>query len=231
MLRAIVPWLALAGLLACGANQPKVDVPTSEAATTGNDNPTRTPSSYPASRHASDDSSSKSGSGVARRSSEPPVAGDAVEITDFCAQHQIEANLKDIERCVSTPLGKNPNDQLWCSRRDELDDNRVAYYLALYRVQGKRLAMVFEFPYAAGPKPLAERENDFTYYVKLLPDPASDAQAFEIREEAELGCDEALKRVHDEFTVYPDIEKPVTELVKRVCATRGKYSANGQRSK
>jgi hypothetical protein len=168
---------------------------------------------------------------VARRSSEPPVAGDAVDISDFCESRHIQADLKDIERCVATPLGTNPDAQLWCSRREELDDNRVAYFLALYRVQGQRLVKVTEFAYAAGPKPLAERENEFTYYVKLFPDMSVDAKSFEVREEANLGCTEALSRVRDEFTVHPDIEKPVERLVQKVCASRGKYSASGQRLK
>ena len=231
MLRSIVIVLATLGLAACAGTTPSPETSLPSAAAPSVDERRMSDSSsYHASSGDSDDSS-KSGSGVARRSSEPPVAGDGVEITDFCADHHIQADLKNIERCVATPLGTKPDDQLWCSRREELDDNRVAYYLALYRVQGQRLAKVTEITYAAGPKPLAEHENDFMYYVKLFPEMSADAKSFEVREEANLGCDEALKRVHDEFTVYPDIEKPVEQLVQRVCASRGKYSSSGQRLK
>lgn len=231
MLRSVVIVLATLGLVACAGTTPNPESsPPVESAPSADERKMSDSSSYHASSSDSDQSS-KTGSGVARRSSEPPVAGDAVEITDFCAEHHIEANLKNIERCVATPLGTTPDDQLWCSRREELDDNRVAYYLALYRVQGQRLAKVTEITYAAGPKPLAERENDFTFYVKLFPEMTADAKSFEVREEANLGCDDALKRVREEYTVYPDIEKPIEQLVQRVCSSRGKYSANGRRLK
>ncbi len=223
-----MPATALA-LIACAATNPTPNRPRVAGAPSTDEQPTSVAFSHTSSGSSGDNSPSKSVSGVARRSGEPPVAGDAIEITDFCSEHGIVANLKNIERCVSTPLGTRSDDQLWCSRRDELDDNRVVYYLALYRVQGKRLAKVTEFPYAAGPKPLAEHENDFMFYVKLLPEISGDAKSFEVREEANLGCDEGLKRVREEFTVYPDLEKPIEQLVQRVCSARGKFSANGQR--
>jgi hypothetical protein len=180
--------------------------------------------------HANHDDSDRSRRGVARISSEPAAPGDAVDLGDFCTQHQIAANL-DVERCVSTPLGTRPDAQLWCSRREELDDNRVAYYVALYRVQGKRLAKVTELVYAAGPKPLEERPQDITYYVKLFPDVAADAKSFQMHEESGFSCDEALKRVRDEYSLNPDLEKSIEQLVLRVCATRGTYTASGKRQK
>ena len=132
--------IASLALIACGGTNPNPDRPHTETAASTDARPAGATSSFTASHGSDEEGASKSGSGVARRSSEPPVAGDAVEISDFCTEHGIEANLKNIERCVSTALGSRPNDQLWCSRREELDDNRVAYYLALYRVMGKRLA-------------------------------------------------------------------------------------------
>lgn len=174
------------------------------------------------------DRSDRSDRSVARRSSEPPAPGDAVELGDFCSEHGIAASL-NVERCVSTPLGARPDAQLWCSRREELDDNRVAYYVALYRIQGKQLAKVTELVYGAGPKPLEERPQDFTYYIKLFPDVAGDAKSFEMREEAGFNCDDAVKRLRDEFSTNPDLEKPIEQLVMKVCSTRGKYSSNGRK--
>ena len=174
------------------------------------------------------DATDHSDRSVARPSSEPAAPGDAVELGDFCSEHGIAASL-NVERCVSTQLGTRPDNQLWCSRREELDDNRVAYYIALYRVQGKQLAKVIELPYAAGPKPLEERPQDFTYYVKLFPDVAGDAKSFEMREEAGFNCNDAVKRLRDEFSTNPDLEKPIEQLVMKVCSTRGKYSSNGRK--
>jgi transglutaminase/protease-like cytokinesis protein 3 len=237
MFRSVALVFTVLGSVACAGTTPNPESsPVAERAPIADEQKTSDTSSSPESSRSHSSSSgsdefSKTSTAVARRSSEPPVAGDAVDISDFCESHHIQADLKDIERCVATPLGTKPDEQLWCSRREELDDNRVAYYLALYRVQGQRLAKVIEFAYAAGPKPLAERENDFTYYVKLFPDMSADAKSFEVREETSLGCSDALTRVRDEFTVYPDIEKPVEQLVQKVCASRGKYSASGQRLK
>jgi len=183
-------------------------------------------SSRPEFEHGREHNTTPNSGGVARGSHESPAVGDAVELTDFCSEHGIEAQL-NVERCVATPLGGRPNDQLWCSRREELDDNRVAYYVALYRVQGKRLAKVIELAYAAGPRPLEERENEVTYYVKLTPDVAPDAKTFDVREEENLACDEGLKRVRDELSVNPDVEEGVEQLIRKVCSWRGQYSSSG----
>ena len=166
----------------------------------------------------------------ARHSSEPPIAGDAVDLGDFCAQHGIEASL-NVERCVVTTLGTRPNDMLWCSRREELDDVRVAYFLALFRVQAKRLQKVIEFNYAAGPRPLEGREQDSIYYVKLATVVAGDGKTFELKDEPGLGCDEGLKSVHDEYSNNPTQEQSIVQLVNKICAARGRYSAQGQRLK
>jgi len=40
-----------------------------------------------------------------------------------------------------------------------------------------------------------------------------------------------VKRVREEFEANPDLDKSIGQLVQRVCATRGKYSAAGQRSR
>jgi hypothetical protein len=165
-----------------------------------------------------------------RHSSEPPAAGDAVDISDWCARHGIAANL-DVERCVSTQLGANPDDNLWCSRHEELDDNRIVYYLALYRVQAKRLQKITEIAYAAGPRPMEDREHDVSYYVKLAPVVAEDGKSFELIDERGLGCEQALKRIPNEFSENPSLEKPIEQLVSRVCAGRGRYSASGRRAK
>jgi len=167
---------------------------------------------------------------VTHRSSEPAVPGDAVELGDFCSEHGIVANL-NVERCVATPLGAKPDAQLWCSWRDELDDNRVLYFVALYRVVGKQLSKVIELPYAVGPKPLEERPRDITYYVKLFPDVTDDVASFEMRDEPGFNCDEAPKRLLDEYSNNPDLASAVEQSVSRVCSTRGKYSAAGRRQK
>lgn len=175
-------------------------------------------------------SADRSNPAVARASHEPPAPGDAVEIGQFCSEHGLDANL-EVERCVSTPLGTRPDAQLWCSRREELDDNRVLYWLALYRVQGRQLAKVTELPYAAGPRPLQERPDEITYYVKLSPDVAADARSVELREEPGFSCDESIPRLREEFSANPDLEKSIEQSVARVCAARGRYAWNGQRQK
>ncbi len=166
----------------------------------------------------------------ARHSSEPPIAGDAVDLSDFCAQHGIEASL-NVERCVATALGPHPSDMLWCSRREELDDVRVAYYLSLFRVQAKRLQKVIELNYAAGPRPMEGRESDSTYYVKLSTVVADDGKTFELKDEAGLGCDDGLKSVHEEYSNNPSQEQAIAQLVTKICMSRGRYSAQGQRLK
>lgn len=167
---------------------------------------------------------------VSHASHEPAAPGDAVELSDFCSEHGVAANL-NVERCVSTPLGARPDAQLWCSRREELDDNRVLYLVALYRVQGKGLVKVIELPYAVGPKPLEARPDDVTYYVKLFPDVTADVKSFEIREESGFSCDDAIKGVRDEFSPNPEIERSIEQSITRVCSNRGKYAANGRRQK
>jgi hypothetical protein len=180
--------------------------------------------------HSTEQGAARRQESGARHSTEPPIAGDAVDLGDFCAQHGIEANL-NVERCVATTLGTRPNDMLWCSRREELDDVRVAYYLALFRVQAKRLQKVIELNYAAGPRPMEGHEQDSTYYVKLSMVVADDGKTFEIKDEAGLGCDEGLKSVHDEYASSPSQEQSITQLLNKICATRGRYSAMGQRLK
>ena len=232
MARSNVALIIAAGLMACAepSRGPKSpNEPTVEGAA----NSEEVSPSGSVGRAPSDDNpagSARSDRSVARHSSEPAAPGDAVELSDFCSDHRILANLS-VERCVSTPLGARPDAQLWCSRREELDDNRVAYYVALYRVQGKALAKVTELTYAAGPRPLEERPQDVTYYVKLYPDVAADAKTFEMREEAGFNCDDAVKRLRDEFSTNPDLERSIEQLVTRVCMTRGKYMPNGQRQK
>ena len=196
----------------------------------GADSPVNESMSAPSRHHESEDGNARRQESGARHSSEPPVAGDAVDLGDFCAEHGIEASL-NVERCVSTTLGMRPNDMLWCSRREELDDVRVVYYLALYRVQAKRLQKVIELNYAAGPRPMEEREHDATYYVKLSTVVADDGKSFEIKDEAGLGCDEGRRSVHDEYGSNPAQEQSITQLVNKICASRGKYSALGQRLK
>jgi len=214
-------------LLACAGTNRQPESPAGDNAPNREQQTERT-SSRPQFDHGVERDTSPSGGGAARVSHEPPVVGEAVELTDFCSDHGIEAQL-NVERCVASPLGGRPNDQLWCSRSEELDDNRVAYYVALYRVQGKRLAKVIELAYAAGPRPLEERENEVTYYVKLTPDLAPDAKTFDVREEENLGCDEGLKRVRDELSVNPDVEEGVEQLLRKVCSWRGQYSSSGKR--
>ena len=180
-------------------------------------------------RGESENSNARQESGP-RHSSEPPIAGVAVDLGDFCAQHGIVASL-NVERCVSTNLGPIAKDMLWCSRREELDDVRVAYYVALYRVQAKRLQKVIELNYAAGPRPMEDREHDFTYYVKLTTVVADDGKSFELKDEAGLGCDDGFKNIHDEYGSNPTQEQSITQLVTKICASRGKYSPLGQHIK
>ena len=120
---------------------------------------------------------------------------------------------------------------MWCSRHEELDDNRVIYYVGLYRAQARRLVKVVELPYAAGPKPLEEHPDDVTYYVKLFPDVSADAKSFEMREEPGFGCEDTVKRLRDEFSMNPDLQNSLEQLVAKVCAARGKYNSGGQRQK
>ena len=227
MFRPSVGMIGALCLLACAVTNRKPESLPGELDPSGEQSTERAPLS-PDSDHGVERTATSSGGSVTRLSHEPPVVGEAVELTDFCSEHGIEAQL-NVERCVATPLGGRPNDQLWCSRREELDDNRVAYYVGLYRVQGKRLTKVIELAYAAGPRPLEERENDVGYYVKLTPDVAPDLKTFDVREEEKLGCDEGLKRVRDELSVNPDVEKGVEQLIQKVCSSRGQYAASGKR--
>ncbi len=221
------PLVVLVGcVMACAQANQEQRVNSSNIA----DSPVNESTSAPSRRGVSVDGNARHQESGPRHSSEPPIAGDAVDLTDFCAQHGIVASL-NVERCVSTNLGPRPNDTLWCSRREELDDVRVAYYLALYRVQAKRLQKVIELNYAAGPRPMEDREHDFTYYVKLSTVVADDGKSFELKDEAGLGCDEGLKNVHDEYGSTPTQEQSIVQLVNKICASRGKYSVLGQHIK
>lgn len=180
------------------------------------------------SRQKLEDTAGRHQESGAKHSSEPPISGNAVELGDWCAEHGIEASL-NVERCVTTTLGPRPDDMLWCSRREELDDNRVIYYLALYRAQAKKLQKLVELSYATGPRPMEGRENDSNYYVKLAIIVADDGKSFEVKDEAGLSCEDGIKRVHDDFSFNPSQERTLAQLVTRVCSVRGKYSAAGQR--
>jgi hypothetical protein len=230
MKRSYVSVIVAIGLIACAAT--RAEPTTARSPGAGEEGSTDEPSSHSATGHDSTGSnaSERASGPAAQRSNEPAAPGDGVEISNFCSEHGITANLS-VERCVSTPLGTRPDAQLWCSRREELDDNRVAYYVGLYRAQGKRLAKVIELPYAAGPKPLEERPDDVTYYIKLFPDVAADAKSFDMREESGFVCDDIVKRLRDEFSTNPDLQNNLEQLVARICAARGKYNSGGQRQK
>jgi hypothetical protein len=161
-------------------------------------------------------------------SSEPPVAGDAVDLGVWCADHGIEATL-EVEGCYAVKLGARPDDTLWCLRREELDDHRVVYFQALYRVQGKRLGKLVELAYAAGPRPMEGQPP--SYYVKLAAVVASDGASFEVTDRPGPSCQAGNQRVREEFAYDPKLARPLEELLARVCAGRGKYAASGRRLK
>jgi hypothetical protein len=161
-------------------------------------------------------------------SSEPPIAGDAVDLGVWCTDHGIEATL-EVEGCYPARLGSRPDDSLWCLRREELDDRRVVYFLALYRVQGKRLGKLVELAYAAGPRPMEGQQP--SYYVKLAPVVSQDGASFEISDSPGPSCQAGNQRVREEFSYDSSLAKPIEQLVARVCAARGKYAADGRRLK
>jgi hypothetical protein len=165
---------------------------------------------------------------AAKPSPEPPVASSAIDIGVWCADHGIQASL-EVEQCYAAELGPHPGDSLWCLRHEELDDRRVAYFLALYGVQGKKLARLLEVPYAAGPRPMEGQEP--SYYVKLSPVVAAGGAAFELSESPGPSCQDGTRRVREEFSYDPGLAKPIEQLVGRVCAARGKYAASGRRIK
>jgi hypothetical protein len=165
---------------------------------------------------------------AAKPSSEAPIAGDLVDLGVWCTDHGIEATL-EVEGCYLGRLGSRPDDSLWCLRREELDDHRVVYFQALYRVQGKRLEKLVELAYAAGPRPMQGQEP--SYYVKLATVVAGDGASFEVSDSPGPGCQEGTQKVREEFSYDPSQAKPIEQLLARVCAARGKYAANGRRLK
>jgi hypothetical protein len=156
------------------------------------------------------------------------MAGDPVDLGVWCTGHGIEATL-EVEGCYQARLGSRPDDSLWCLRREELDDHRVVYLQALYRVQGKRLGKLVELAYAAGPRPM--QGQDPSYYVKLATVVAADGKTFEVSDSPGPGCQEGNQKVREEFSYDPSQARPIEQLLARVCAARGKYAASGRRLK
>jgi len=153
----------------------------------------------------------------------------AVDLGQWCAEREIVASL-DVERCLPALIGRRPDDTLWCFRREELDDVRVLYYQALYTVQGKKLVKLVELPYAASPRPSAGKDEP-GYYVKLGVAIAADQKGFTAADDTSPNCQEALARVRAELSYNPPALRPLEELIGKVCATRGKYTAAGQRAR
>jgi hypothetical protein len=165
--------------------------------------------------------------------SQPPSSGgsDAESSAPFdlgvwCADREVEASL-DVERCQPALLGERPEDTLFCFRREELGELRVLYLVSLYVARGNKLVRLVELPYAAGPLAQEGAELEQTYYVRLSTVVADDARTFELREDPRQGCAQALKESHHQ--VGDDSAAAVVELVEKVCAARGNYSATGRR--
>lgn len=151
-----------------------------------------------------------------------------VDIGEWCAEREIAANVQ-AERCSPAGLGPRPEDTLWCFRREEKDDYRVVFFARLHQAEGKALRRLIELPYAAASRPLEGRESSPDYYVRLLAVTADDGQSFELRDDPELDCATAEERVGNTFHDNPEARQAIRPVVERVCRSRGKYSARGQR--
>jgi len=188
---------------------------------------------------------STSGSGEIRSTEDPAdVLGDPlpepsptdseVEVPfnfrDWCAERELSVEL-DVERCRPAGLGDRPEDTLWCYRREELDEDRVIYWQALYVAQGRKLRRLVELPYSTGPQSGTSSNATERRYVTLTTSAAEDGSTFELKDDRAPDCAEALRRNRAEHPYEPAQAEPVDAVIERVCAARGRYHWQGRRAK
>jgi hypothetical protein len=158
----------------------------------------------------------------------PAWSSTTVDIGEWCAERGIAANVQ-AERCTPAELGSRPQDTLWCFRREEEDDHRVVFFASLHQAHRGALRRLVEVAYAAAARPLEGQGPSGEYYVRLVATVADDGQSFELREDPELDCATAEERVNSLFHDDPAARQAIAPVVDRVCRSRGKYSAGGQR--
>jgi len=127
-------------------------------------------------------------------------------------------------------LGPRPNDTpLVLTSRRTRRRSRSPITWRSNRVQAKRLQKVIELNYAAGPRPMEDREHDFTYYVKLSTVVADDGKSFELKDEA---GPRFVTRDSRMFTIevreHPYPGAVIVQLVEQNLCVSRKYSVLGQ---
>ncbi len=164
-------------------------------------------------------------------SSPTDAGGDApFNFRDWCDERELAVEL-DVERCRPAGLGDRSEDTLWCYRREELDEDRVIYWQALYVARGRRLDRLVELPYSAGPQSRTSPNATEARYVTLTTSAVEDGASFEVKDDRNPDCAEALRRNRAEHPYEPGQAKPVETLIERVCAARGRYHWQGRRAK
>ena len=162
-----------------------------------------------------------------------PMAPDGdgpFSFRDWCDERELSVEL-DVERCRPAGLGDRPEDTLWCRRREELGEDRVLYWQVLYVARGKRLDRLVELPYAAGPQSPTGSRTAEQRYVTLTTSVTDDGLKFELKDDRDPDCAEALRRNRAEHPYEPAQAKPVESVIERVCAARGTYHWKGRRAK
>jgi len=148
---------------------------------------------------------------------------------DWCDERELSVEL-DVERCRPAGLGDRPEDTLWCYRREELDEDRVIYWQALYVAQRRKLKRLVELPYSTGPQSGTGPDASEERYVTLTTSAAEDGSTFELKDDRDPDCAEALRRNRAEHPYEPAQAKPVEAVIERVCAARGRYHWQGRRA-